>query len=67
MTGHLEKRCPRCQGPFLCAPDAIDTCQCRGVELTAAQRDRLSTLYADCLCRKCLLEEAISGTGSRSE
>lgn len=31
-------------------------CQCNGISFSDAEKDYIAQSYADCLCRKCLLE-----------
>jgi len=56
MNIPVIKRCPRCQREFLCHHENIALCDCSKVKLTAAEREKISKQYPDCLCLKCLQE-----------
>ena len=51
-----EKTCPRCHKRFLCQPNAIEDCQCAGVQLEERHHEYLASVYTDCLCQACLLQ-----------
>ncbi|HEU4607380.1 MAG TPA: cysteine-rich CWC family protein [Chitinophagaceae bacterium] len=56
MPCHETKNCPRCLTPFECKVGNVAECQCNGITFTDAEKDYITRSYADCLCRKCLLE-----------
>ncbi|NCT73915.1 MAG: cysteine-rich CWC family protein [Chitinophagaceae bacterium] len=56
METHEEKRCPRCQQPFICRMGDIAHCQCSNVALSAETSDLLKKTFTDCLCQSCLIE-----------
>jgi hypothetical protein len=56
MKTHEEKRCPRCQRPFICLMGDIAHCQCSNVALSAETSDLLKKTFPDCLCQSCLIE-----------
>jgi Cysteine-rich CWC len=49
-----DKRCPRCEQPFVCQADNVSVCQCRVIDLSAAEKAWIKAHYADCLCVVCL-------------
>jgi hypothetical protein len=57
MPTHEEKRCPRCEALFICKVGTIAECQCRSVQLSAAQRQYIAEQYDDCLCSICMQAE----------
>lgn len=56
MPCHETKYCPRCNAPFECKVGNVTACQCDGITFNDAEKDYIANSYADCLCRKCLLE-----------
>lgn len=56
MPCHETKSCPRCSAPFECKVGNVTACQCDGITFNDAEKDYIANSYADCLCRKCLLE-----------
>jgi hypothetical protein len=56
MPCHETKNCPRCNAPFECKLGNVAECQCNGITFSEPEKDYISKSYADCLCRKCLLE-----------
>jgi len=56
MPCHETKYCPRCNAPFECKVGNVNECQCSGISFTDTEKDYIARRYADCLCRKCLLE-----------
>jgi len=42
--------------PFECKAGNVTECQCSGIDLDGAAKDYIAGSYADCLCRRCLLE-----------
>ncbi|PSK95017.1 cysteine-rich CWC family protein [Taibaiella chishuiensis] len=56
MPCHETKSCPRCSAAFECKVGNVTACQCDGITFNDAEKDYIARNYADCLCRKCLLE-----------
>lgn len=56
MPCHETKSCPRCHAAFECKVGNVAECQCNGISFSDAEKDYIAQSYADCLCRKCLLE-----------
>ncbi len=56
MTPPEKKRCPRCYCEFFCNHENIALCDCSKIKMTVAEREKISKLYSDCLCVKCLEE-----------
>jgi hypothetical protein len=56
MPHHETKHCPRCKAAFECKVGNIAECQCSGITFNETEKDYIAQNYADCLCRKCLLE-----------
>ena len=56
MPCHETKSCPRCTAAFECKVGNVTACQCDGIIFNDTEKDYIARNYADCLCRKCLLE-----------
>lgn len=50
-----NSRCPRCGGAFHCGASEA-RCDCFGIQLDAALRERLTREFSACLCLRCLRE-----------
>jgi len=48
--------CPRCQKPFICQTDDIQSCQCSQIKLDQKTIEFLAKTEYDCLCMNCLSE-----------
>lgn len=56
MAENTNKTCPRCGRVFVCRANAVDTCDCMGIRLSAQALEAIRDRYADCLCAACLHE-----------
>lgn len=52
--GKIKKICPRCKTEFFCHQD--QTCWCIDIYVPKKISEDIRSQYADCLCKKCLLE-----------
>lgn len=57
------KICPACNIEFICKNDSIEDCECSTVVLTHTEREKISSLYRDCLCVNCLRKFSLEKGG----
>lgn len=51
-----KKYCPRCYREFLCDSNNVDLCECLKILMSEEEREKISAMYSDCLCVRCLEE-----------
>ena len=54
--GFAVKNCERCGNAFECNAADIENCDCYSIRLKDTEMEKISTIYKDCLCMKCLRE-----------